>query len=73
MASNPDREWLSYEDPSEHRTWLFDVTFLMSNWTTAALGLLPNPLLQPNWDAALMVPTSLMMTTFTMSEASSNV
>ena len=33
MASNPDREWLSYEDPSEHRTWLFDTTFLMSNWT----------------------------------------
>jgi len=27
------REWLSFEDPDEHRTWLFDVTFLTSNWT----------------------------------------
>ena len=27
------REWLSLEDPLEHRTWLFDVTFLASAWT----------------------------------------
>ena len=27
------REWLSLEDPHEHRTWLFDVTFLASAWT----------------------------------------
>lgn len=27
------REWLSLEDPHEHRTWLFDVTFLTSAWT----------------------------------------
>ncbi len=27
------REWLSLEDPLEHRTWLFDVTFLTSAWT----------------------------------------
>lgn len=27
------REWLSLEDPYEHRTWLFDVTFLTSSWT----------------------------------------
>ena len=27
------REWLSLEDPDEHRTWLFDVTFLTSAWT----------------------------------------
>lgn len=27
------REWLSLEDPGEHRTWLFDVTFLESAWT----------------------------------------
>jgi len=27
------REWLSFEDPEEHRTWLFDLTFLTSNWT----------------------------------------
>jgi hypothetical protein len=26
-------EWFSFEDPDEDRTWLFDVSFLMSNWT----------------------------------------
>lgn len=26
-------EWVSFEDPDEDRTWVFDVTFLMSNWT----------------------------------------
>ncbi len=26
------REWLSLEDPHEHRTWLFDATFLVSAW-----------------------------------------
>jgi hypothetical protein len=26
-------EWLSFEDPEEDRTWVFDVTFLMSSWT----------------------------------------
>ncbi len=32
--ADPDqREWLSLEDPDEYRTWLFDVTFLTSNWT----------------------------------------
>jgi len=25
-------EWVSFEDPDEERTWLFDVTFLESNW-----------------------------------------
>lgn len=25
-------EWVSFEDPNEARTWLFDVTFLTSNW-----------------------------------------
>ena len=25
-------DWLSFEDPDEERTWLFDVTFLLSNW-----------------------------------------
>jgi len=30
----PDaHEWVSFEDPTEQRTWIFDVTFLMSNWT----------------------------------------
>ncbi|MDQ1436825.1 MAG: hypothetical protein QOK43_454 [Acidimicrobiaceae bacterium] len=26
-------EWVSFEDPEEHRTWVFDVTFLASPWT----------------------------------------
>jgi hypothetical protein len=26
-------EWLSFDDPHERRHWLFDVTFLLSNWT----------------------------------------
>lgn len=26
-------EWISFEDPDEARTWMFDVTFLLSNWT----------------------------------------
>jgi hypothetical protein len=26
-------EWVSFPDPEEQRTWLFDVTFLESNWT----------------------------------------
>jgi hypothetical protein len=27
------REWISFEDPLEERTWMFDVTFLLSRWT----------------------------------------
>jgi len=26
-------EWVSFEDPDEARTWVFDVTFLLSRWT----------------------------------------
>ncbi|HMC42388.1 MAG TPA: hypothetical protein VKI20_05195 [Acidimicrobiales bacterium] len=26
-------EWVSFEDPEEERTWVFDVTFLLSRWT----------------------------------------
>ncbi|CAN5781935.1 hypothetical protein BH24ACT3_BH24ACT3_18700 [soil metagenome] len=26
-------EWVSFEDPEEERTWIFDVTFLTSAWT----------------------------------------
>jgi hypothetical protein len=26
-------EWVSFEDPEEQRTWVFDVTFLLSRWT----------------------------------------
>lgn len=25
-------EWVSFEDPDDDRTWMFDATFLMSNW-----------------------------------------
>ena len=27
-----EREWISFEDPTEERTWVFDVTFLLSRW-----------------------------------------
>ena len=26
-------EWLSFDDPDEQRTWVFDLTFLLSRWT----------------------------------------
>ena len=26
-------EWVSFDDPTEDRTWIFDVTFLTSNWS----------------------------------------
>jgi hypothetical protein len=26
-------EWVSFEDPEEERTWVFDLTFLLSPWT----------------------------------------
>ncbi len=28
-----EKEWVSFDDATEHRTWVFDVTFLLSNWT----------------------------------------
>ena len=32
-AAPPDaHEWVSFEDPEEARTWVFDVTFLVSGW-----------------------------------------
>jgi hypothetical protein len=30
---NSTREWVSFDDPDEDRTWVFDVTFLRSSWT----------------------------------------
>src|SRR5918994_2499500 len=35
MSSTPDdlHEWISFEDPDELRTWVFDATFLRSNYT----------------------------------------
>ena len=32
-APRGSHEWVSFPDPEEERTWLFDVTFLESNWT----------------------------------------
>jgi hypothetical protein len=34
-APPPDdlHEWISFEDPTEQRTWLFDATYLRSNYT----------------------------------------
>src|SRR5207247_9004992 len=33
-AAAPDdaHEWVSFDDPEEDRTWIFDVTFLLSHW-----------------------------------------
>jgi len=31
-APGDAHEWVSFEDPEEDRTWLFDVTFLRSGW-----------------------------------------
>ncbi len=35
MPSTPDdiHEWLSFNDPDHQQTWVFDVTFLTSNWS----------------------------------------
>jgi len=33
VAPADAREWVSFEDPNEERTWVFDVTFLTSRWT----------------------------------------
>ena len=32
-AGDNVHEWVSFEDPHEERTWVFDVTFLLSSWT----------------------------------------
>ncbi|HEX2038929.1 MAG TPA: hypothetical protein VHF47_04255 [Acidimicrobiales bacterium] len=32
-APGDAHEWVSFEDPEEDRTWVFDVTFLTSPWT----------------------------------------
>lgn len=34
MSRHEDlHEYVTFEDPGEYRTWVFDVTFLTSNWT----------------------------------------
>jgi hypothetical protein len=46
-APDGAHEWLSFEDPDEERTWVFDVTFLLSSWTCifgqGCLGVLTGP------------------------------
>ncbi|CAN5717960.1 MAG: hypothetical protein ACR2HP_04300 [Ilumatobacteraceae bacterium] len=41
------REWISFEDPQEQRTWVFDATFLRSNYRcifgAGCLGILDEP------------------------------
>src|SRR5712692_5483296 len=32
FAPRDAHEWVSFEDPDEERTWIFDVTFLLSGW-----------------------------------------
>src|SRR5579871_6698834 len=32
MGLSGAREWVSFEDPEEERTWMVDVTFLLSSW-----------------------------------------
>ena len=32
-APTSAHEWISFEDPEEDRTWVFDVTFLLSAWS----------------------------------------
>ena len=33
VPAPPDHEWISFEDEEEDRTWVFDVTFLLSRWS----------------------------------------
>ena len=33
VAPDDLHEWVSFEDPEEDRTWVFDVTFLLSAWS----------------------------------------
>src|SRR5439155_1535600 len=32
QARDGAHEWVSFEDPEEERTWVFDVTFMLSHW-----------------------------------------
>ena len=58
-------EWISFEDPTEHRTWVFDATYLRSNYTCiygcGCKGILdePAPELQQGRVAMLTLGTGL--------------
>ena len=32
IVETVEKEWVSFDDPVEARTWVFDVTFLLSSW-----------------------------------------
>lgn len=44
-------EWVSFDDPDEHRTWVFDATFLRSDFTCiygcGCMGILEEPASEP--------------------------
>ena len=46
-APSDAHEWVSFEDPAEERTWIFDVTFMTSRWScifgTGCQGVLTGP------------------------------
>ncbi len=33
LAPDDLHEWISFEDPDEDRTWVFDITWMLSNWS----------------------------------------
>jgi hypothetical protein len=53
-TARPDdvHEWVSFEDPDERRTWMFDATFLRSNWScifgAGCQGVLDAPAIELN-------------------------
>lgn len=53
-SPRPDdvHEWVSFEDPDDQRTWMFDATFLRSNWScifgAGCLGVLDAPAAEMN-------------------------
>ena len=47
MTADDVRDWISFDDPTERRTWMFDATFLGSNYQcifgNGCLGIDPEP------------------------------
>jgi hypothetical protein len=60
-------EWISFEDPDEQRTWMFDATFLRSNhrciYGEGCQGVLDGPPPSSSRAAAATAPTSSTTTT----------
>ena len=51
MEAEDLHEWVSFEDPDELRTWVFDLTFLLSNWQQVTNGKMNNG----NWNQCCMM------------------